>query len=384
MTAQSTAPGKAPGGRATASGATSRTRFHPLTVTAVEPAAADGSAIAITLTVPDALRAAFVFRPGQYLTVRSAALGDDIRRSYSLCSTPHDLAERGELRIGVRAVDGGTFSPYVTQRLAAGDTLHALTPQGRFTTAPDPARTRRYAAVAAGSGITPVLALARAVLATEPHSTFTLVYGNRTAASAMFTEDLADLKDRHGHRLQPVHVFSRESQQVGPASGRLTPAALHRLLPGLLAVAAVDEWFVCGPPGLVDTGEEALTALGVAPDRIRTEPFLSAAPARTPPPAPAAAGASGHRITVRLDGRDTTVTAPAGTTVLDAALTARPELPFSCRTGVCATCRARVVTGRADMARNRTLTDAERADHYVLTCQSVPASEELTVDFDVV
>ncbi|MET9499804.1 2Fe-2S iron-sulfur cluster-binding protein [Streptomyces sp. NPDC006552] len=380
MTVQPTAPAKevlpsAP--------APSRTRFHPLTVTAVEAAAADGSAAALTLTVPAALRAAFTFLPGQYLTVRSAALGAAVRRSYSLCSTPQELTRHGVLRIGVRAVDGGTFSTYATRRLAPGDTLHALTPQGRFTTAPDPTRTRRYAAIAAGSGITPVLSLAATVLATEPASAFTLIYGNRTAASAMFTEDLADLKDRFGHRLQYVHVLSRESQQAGPESGRLTSAALHRLLPGLLRPATVDEWFVCGPPGLVDTAPRVLADLGTAPEKIRTELFL-AHPATAPAPTPTTPTAGGHRITVRLDGRATTVTAPAGTTVLDAALAARPELPFSCRTGVCATCRARVVTGRVETARNRTLTDQERADDYVLTCQSVPAGDELTVDYDVV
>lgn len=374
MTAQPTAPAPVR--------AASRTRFHPLTVTTVEPAAADRSAVAVTLAVPATLRTAFAFRPGQYLTVRTALLGDDIRRSYSLCSTPQDLAEHGVLRIGVRAVDGGTFSSYATRHLDVGDTLDVMPPQGRFTTHLDPARGRRHAAIAAGSGITPVLALVQSVLATEPHSTFTLVYGNRTAASAMFTEELADLKDRYGHRLQAVHVFSRESQQAGPASGRLTTAALRRLLTGMLAVGTVDTWFVCGPPGLVDSAEEALAGLAVAPDRVHTELFRSAtAPT---PPAATTTDTKGHRLTVRLDGRDTTVTTPVGATVLDAALTARPELPFSCRTGVCATCRARVVTGRADMAKNRTLTDAERAENYILTCQSVPASEELTVDFDVV
>ncbi|WP_328322489.1 2Fe-2S iron-sulfur cluster-binding protein [Streptomyces sp. NBC_00388] len=368
-----------------------RTRFHTLTVTAVEPAAADGSAVAVTLDVPGPLRADFAFLPGQHLTVRADPDGTgEIRRSYSLCSTPAGLARHGTLRIGVRAVEGGAFSTYATGRLTAGDTLGVLTPQGRFTTRPDAARSRRYAAVAAGSGITPVLSLAATVLATEPGSTFTLLYGNRSVASAMFTEELADLKDRHGHRLQLLHVFSREIQQVGLSSGRLTPGTLRELLPALLPGGPVQEWFVCGPQGLVTGVRDVLVELGTDPSAIGSELFHTDTEPPSPPPRsqPRAgqdrAAGPAHELTIRLDGRVSTIRTQPGTTVLDAALTARPELPFSCRTGVCATCRARVVSGRADMGRNLSLSAEEVADDYILTCQSTPASESLTVDFDVV
>jgi ring-1,2-phenylacetyl-CoA epoxidase subunit PaaE len=363
--------------------APSRSRFHPLTVTAVTPVAADGSAVAVDLAVPGPLRPAFVFSPGQYLTVRHRTDdGTELRRSYSVCSTPGLLAREGTVRIGVRAVTGGAFSTHAVHRLAAGDVLEALPPLGAFTTALDPARRRRYAALVAGSGITPVLSLIAAALATEPHSTFTVLYGNRYARSAMFTEALADLKDRHGHRLQVTHLFSREEQQVGLAAGRITPDRLRALLDGPLAPGRVDEWFLCGPPQMVAGAARTLAGHGVAPGSVRTELFRTGDPAPAPPPAAPPADGTAPELTVSLDGLVSTVRVAPGTTLLDAALAVRPDLPWSCKTGVCATCRARVTSGSATMGRTFTLDADEVAAGYVLTCQAVPAGDHVTLDFD--
>ncbi|GAB2585242.1 hypothetical protein GCM10027168_17580 [Streptomyces capparidis] len=357
--------------------------FTALPVTAVTPAADDGSAVAVTLRVPQALRDRFAFSPGQYLTVRARLGGTEVRRAYSVCSTPRLLREHGLLRIGVRTVEGGAFSPYAARTLAAGDTLDAAPPAGRFTTALDPRRARRYAALVAGSGVTPVLSLVAAALETEPASAFTVVYGNRTAASAMFAEELADLKDRHGPRLNLLRLFSRETHLIGPPGRRLDPGTLRALLTGPVPPALVDEWFVCGPAAMVRAAEGVLAEHGAAGPAVRTELFHddeAAAPPPRPRPGPPGRGA---RVTLRHGGRTSTVRARPGQTLLDAALADRPELPFSCRSGVCATCRARVVEGRAEMARNRTLTEREVADGYVLTCQATPATAAVDLDFDV-
>ncbi|GAA2116242.1 phenylacetate-CoA oxygenase/reductase subunit PaaK [Kitasatospora saccharophila] len=371
-----------------------RTRFHPLPVAAVRPAAADGSAVLITLRVPPELRAGFAFAPGQHLVVRADLDGAEARRSYSLCSVPAELARDGTLRIAVRAVDGGAYSSYATRRLRPGDLVEALPPAGRFALAPgDPGRGRgrRIAALAAGSGITPLLSMAAAVLAAEPDSTVTLLAGDRGADTAMLTEELADLKDRHRHRLRVLRVFSREERQAGLPAGRLDRAGLRALLPRLLPAGA-HEWYVCGPPGMVEAAEEVLAERGTA--HVRTELFTTRALPAGPPPAPprppdgsagsagAEVAAAGCELTVRLDGRSSVLRVPAGANVLDAALAARPETPYSCRTGVCATCRAKVVLGRVDTEGSLALGADESADGYVLTCRSTVGGERVTVDFD--
>lgn len=360
-----------------------RTGFHALEVTATAPAADDGSAVALTLRVPEALRERFAFVPGQHVTVRAELADAEVRRSYSLCSTPGELRRDGLLRLGVRAVDGGLFSGHARDGVVPGDLLELGPPVGNFTTAADPARTRRYAAAVAGSGITPVLSLVGHVLAVEPDSFFTVLYGNRTARSAMFPEELADLKDRYGARLQLLHFFSRDAQQIGPAGRRLDAGVLGEVLDSLLPPARVDEWFVCGPYGMVTDARQALAAAGVPAAAVHTELFHAQPPAPPAEPAPAETP-EGALLEVRLEGRTSAVRTAPGQTILDAALSVRPELPFSCRSGVCATCRAKVLTGAATMRANSTLTPEETADSYILTCQAVPATPTLSVDFDVV
>lgn len=362
-----------------------RPQFHALAVAEITPLVDD--AVAVGFDVPPELREQFAFRAGQHLTVRRIVDGEDIRRSYSICSTPDELERRGRVRIGVKAVAGGSFSAYVMSELQAGQSIDVLPPLGHFTTAFDPARTRHYAAVAAGSGITPVLSLIATGLATEPQSRFTLIFGNRYARSVMFAEELADLKDRYPARLHVIHVLSREPQDAELLSGRIDADKFRRIIgaSGLVDADDVDEWFLCGPYGMVVDARAALADHGVADVAVHTELF-HVADAATPPPTPTSAEAgptAGEtEVTVLLDGRASTFTMPRDGRVLDNALKVRSELPFACKGGVCSTCRAKVIDGHVEMARNYALEPDELAAGYVLTCQSSPTTDTLTVDYD--
>jgi ring-1,2-phenylacetyl-CoA epoxidase subunit PaaE len=352
--------------------------FHPLCVETVDRLTDD--AVAVTFAVPEDLRTAFAFSAGQHLTVRRPVEPGtaDARRSYSICSTPRDLDEHGRLRVGVKLVPDGVFSTWACGDMRPGDVVDVLPPLGHFTTDFDPARTRHYGAVAAGSGITPVLSLVATALATEPESRFTLLYGNRYARSVMFAEELADLKDRYPARFHLVHVLSREPQGADLLSGRLDADRLTRIFASALVDASnVDEWFLCGPYGLV------LDAKAVLGERTRVHSELFHVDDEPPAPRerPTAAGAA-TTVTIRLDGRESTFDMAPDGRVLDAALAVRPELPYACKGGVCSTCRALVVEGQVEMARNYALEPDETARGYVLTCQSVPISANLVVDYD--
>ena len=349
-----------------------RPRFHPLEVSTVDRLTDD--AVAVTFTVPGELTGAFAFLPGQHLTVKRG----EVRRSYSICSTPMELRERGRLRIGVRQVPGGSFSSYAISDLKPGDMVEVLPPLGQFTTALDPLRRKHYAGIVAGSGITPVLSLVATALAVEPHSRFTLIYGNRYSRSVMFAEELADLKDRYPDRLHLIHVLSREPRDAELLSGRLDQARLRALFGTLVEPSTVDEWFLCGPFGMVMAAKAALTD---QPGKVHTELFhVEDTP---PPPARGADEEAGEtEVTVRLDGRETTFPMRRDERVLLAALKVRPELPYACQGGVCSTCRAKVVDGEVRMAHNYALESDELAAGYVLTCQSSPVTDRLTVDYD--
>lgn len=343
-------------------------KFHKLTVTEVDQLCAD--ALMITFAVPAESLTEFAFRPGQHLTFDAG-----LRRSYSICSTPAELRRDSTVRIGVRVLPDGAFSATAIE-LKPGDVVEALPPLGRFSTDFDPSRQRRYGAIVAGSGITPVLSLIATGLATEQRSTFTVLFGNRTAASVMFADELADLKDRYPDRLQLLHVLSREAHDIELFHGRLDAERIERLLP---LVGPVDEWFLCGPQGMVQDARAVLTRDDGA--KVHTELFHADS---TPAPAPSAstARAGDVAVTIKLDGRATSLTMGADERVLDAALRVRPELPFACRGGVCSTCRALVVEGNVNMVTNWALEPADVEAGYVLTCQSVPTSETLIVDYD--
>jgi ring-1,2-phenylacetyl-CoA epoxidase subunit PaaE len=357
--------------------------FHSLPVAALDRLTDD--ALAITFAVPGPLREAYAFRAGQHLTVRRTDpdTGDDIRRSYSICSMPSELADTGRLRIGVKQLAGGAFSAFAAQHLSEGDEVEVMPPLGHFTTDFDPARVRRYVAVVAGSGVTPVLSLVATALATEPGSTFTVIYGNRYARSVMFAEELADLKDRWPARLHVVHVLSREPGDAELLSGRVDAERLPRLLDAFVPFP-VDEWFLCGPYGLVLDARAVLARRGVADRAVHTELFhVPTGAERSAPPAdPPAGEGTGTEVTIILDGRSSSFTMGRGERVLDAALRVRGELPYACRGGVCSTCRAKLVEGQVTMAQNWALEPDELAAGYVLTCQSSPVTDRLTVDYD--
>ena len=347
----------------------SRTAFHPLTVRRVEPLTEDSAAI--TFAVPGDLAETFAFAAGQSLTIRRGGQ----RRSYSICA-----AAQAPLRIGVREVADGMVSGWLVRDLKAGDTVDVQAPSGTFT--PDLGRPGRHVLIAAGSGITPMMSIAASVLAADDTSTVTLLYGNRRSDTVMFADEVADLKDAYPARMHIVHVLSREPQEVELHSGRLDRGRLTRLLPQTVNVAAVDHWWLCGPYGMVTDATGVLTGLGVATARIHRELFwvgdIRPAEATHEEP-PAGDGAS---VTIVLDGRSSTLTLPPATTILDGAQKVRPDLPFACKGGVCGTCRARVTRGEAAMRRNYALDQAEVAAGYVLTCQAIPLSADIAVDYD--
>ncbi|MCA1223769.1 2Fe-2S iron-sulfur cluster-binding protein [Streptomyces sp. 8L] len=348
--------------------------FHPLRVSEVERLTDD--AIALSFEVPRELREAFLHTPGQHIALRrTGADGEEIRRTYSICAP---AGPEPALRVGVRLVEGGAFSTYAFKELAVGDTVEVMEPMGRFVLEPRPGY---FAAVVGGSGITPVLSIASTLLAREPLARFCLVRSDRTVASTMFLEEVADLKDRYPGRFQLVTVVSREEQQAGLPSGQLDRERLARLLPSVLPVADVDGWFLCGPLGLVAGADRALRGLGVDRSRIHQEIFhvdeaASAAPAR---PAPSA---SGSTLTATLGGRSGRWPVRDGEPLLETVLRARADAPYACRGGVCGTCRTLLVSGEVAMDRDFALEPEEREAGYVLACQSHAVTPEVELDFD--
>jgi ring-1,2-phenylacetyl-CoA epoxidase subunit PaaE len=358
--------------------AASRTHgvFHTLRVADVERLTPE--AVAVTFAVPGELADAYAFTAGQHLTLRTTIDGEEVRRSYSICSPP----SAGRLRVAVKLLEGGAFSGHANAGLQVGDELDVMRPAGRFGVPLDPAQAKRYAAIVAGSGITPVMSLLGAVLETEPGSTFTLVYGNRDSGSVMFVEELEDLKDRYPTRLQLMHVLSREPQDAELLHGRIDDAKLARLLDEVVRPEDVDEWLLCGPFAMVQQVHATLVARGVPKPRIHLELFH--VDGEQPRIARrATAGETGTaRVTVRLDGRTSTFPMPDEGSVLDATLAVRADAPFACKGGVCGTCRAKVVEGHVEMARNYALEPAEVEAGFVLACQSVPTTPTLVLDFD--
>jgi ring-1,2-phenylacetyl-CoA epoxidase subunit PaaE len=350
--------------------------FHPLRVASVEPLTADS--VAITFEVPPELAGEFDFGAGQHVNLRTPQAGDDVRRSYSICSP----AGSGVLRIAVKRLPGGAFSSYAAGTLKPGDLVEVMTPLGRFNTPLDPANEKHYAFVAAGSGITPVLSLIATTLRVEPNSRVTLLYGNRTSASVMFADELADLKDRYPERFHLIHVLSRESGEVELFSGRLDPDRLSRIIDAILPVESVDEWFLCGPYKMVVGAQELLLSRGVERRHVHVELF-HVGDVPPPPVEEAPPGEDAAEVTVVLDGRRSTFPlSEHGRSVLETALTVRSDAPFACKGGVCGTCRAKLVEGTVRMDTNWALEPDEIEAGYVLTCQSHPTSPAVVLDYD--
>jgi len=353
--------------------------FHPLRVADVEQLTPD--AVAITFAVPPELRDEYAFAPGQHLTLRATVDGEEVRRSYSICSPPSS----GRLRVAIKRLEGGVFSGHALEQLRVGDVIEVMRPAGRFGVRLDPAHAKHYAAIVAGSGITPVLSILESVLETEPGSRFTLVYGNRDAGSVMFLEDLADDKDRYPDRLHLVHILSREARDAELLTGRIDAAKLDRLLATIVRLDDVDEWLLCGPFELVEQVRTELVDRGVPNRNIHLELFHvegEPLPVRRVAAAAASSEADAAEVTVRLDGRTTIFRMPAEGSVLDATLAVRSDAPYACKGGVCGTCRARLVEGEVTMARRYALDDDEVEEGFVLACQSVPVTPEVVLDFD--
>jgi ring-1,2-phenylacetyl-CoA epoxidase subunit PaaE len=352
--------------------------FHDLTVRRIEPDTAE--AVIVTFDMPPALREIYAFTQGQYLTLRKTIAGEDLRRSYSICAGVDD----GELRVGVRKVHGGVFSNWINTALQPGDTMAVMAPQGRFFVPLDPQSHRHHVGIAGGSGITPILSIMKTVLAREPHASFTLIYGNRMLKSTMFKEELEDLKNRYMARLVLHHVFSDEPTDAPLNMGLMNRDKIAEFLGSVVPSETIDHVYVCGPYQMNDEAEAALLAAGVAEDRIHIERFGVA---------PQAGGAVVHqaqpgdaesaKVVIVRDGLKREIDFQKDQpSILDAASAAGLEVPFSCTSGVCGTCRAKLLEGKVRMERNFALDKAEVAGGFVLTCQAHPLTERVVLSFD--
>ena len=355
--------------------------FHDLRVRHIEPDTAE--AIIVSFDVPDDLRAVFGFTQGQYLTLRATIDGQDLRRSYSICAGVDD----GELRVGVRKVRGGVFSNWINEQLKPGDSLSVMAPQGRFFVPIEAAARRHHVGMAGGSGITPILSIMKTVLAREPLSRFTLIYGNRMLRSTMFKEELEDLKNKYMARLSLHHVFSDDPTDAPLNMGLINREKVAEFLQGVLPAQSIDQVYICGPFQMNDEAEAALLAAGVPESRIHIERFGVATPTGAPVGAvvhEAKPGDAEHaKVWIIRDGmRREFEFRKDQPSILDAASAAGLEVPFSCTSGVCGTCRAKLVEGQVRMERNFALDKAEVADGFVLTCQAHPLTERVVLSFD--
>ena len=350
-------------------------KFHPLKVAELRRETADS--VSLCFEVPAELAEDYRFVQGQHLTLKARVDGEEVRRSYSICAGVND----GELRVAIKKVAGGRFSTWANGGIKVGDVLEVMTPEGRFHTPLDPAQAKHYVAFAAGSGITPILSLIKTTLAAEPNSRFTLVYGNRRQASVMFAEALEDIKNRYLARFTLYNLFSREEQEVPLFNGRLDAAKVAAFVDTLLPVADIDEAFICGPGAMIDEVESALLGAGMSADHIHLERF------GVPDSAPAhhveAGDAPQATIVVVADGLRREMEFHASDpSILDVALRAGMDLPYSCKGGVCCTCRAKVVEGKVRMDKNYTLEQPDVDAGYVLTCQAHPLTERVVISFD--
>jgi ring-1,2-phenylacetyl-CoA epoxidase subunit PaaE len=352
-------------------------RFHWLRVAEVRPEAPQ--AISVTFDIPAELAPHYAFRAGQYLTLRTTLEGEEVRRSYSICSGIDD----GELRIAIKQVEGGAFSTWAREALHAGVAIEVMTPTGRFGVPAAEKAARVHAGFAAGSGITPVLSIMKTVLAREPDSRFFLFYGSRATGEILFRGEIEDLKDRYLGRLSVFHVLSQERQDIDVLNGRLDRDKLEVLLRRILGGVPIDHAYVCGPTGMSAAVETALADLGLSPERVHVERFTSALGGRPRAVPPVRPDAPPHAVAeVIVDGRRAEVPVAEGEAVLDAALRTGLDLPFSCKGGMCTTCRAKLLEGSVAMEVNYALERWETDAGFVLTCQARPTTPRVVIDYD--
>lgn len=353
-------------------------RFHPLEVTDIKHTIRD--AVVVTLKPINGAAAEFDFTQGQYLTFRRDFDGTELRRSYSICAGK----DEGILQVGIKRVDGGAFSTWANTDLKVGDTVEAMPPQGRFFTDLDAAAEKHYLGFAGGSGITPVLSILKTTLQAEPQSRFTLVYANKGINSIMFREEIEDLKNRYMGRLSVIHVLEADAQEVDLFTGLVTQEKCAQLFERWIPIQSIDTAFICGPEPMMLGIAEALRTAGLSDAQIKFELFASNQPGRAAKKAASGNAAASAQVTaaITLDGSTRSVTLDRNTSVLEAALDNAMDAPWSCRAGVCSTCRCRVIEGEVEMAANHALEDDEVAKGFVLSCQAYPLTNKLVVSYD--
>ena len=353
--------------------------FHSLEIRDVVRETAD--CISVSFIVPDALRESFAYRAGQYVTLRAEVGDRELRRSYSLCSAPHE----NEWRIAIKRVDGGMFSQWAHMLLRAGDSMDVLPPDGHFVYEPQPDLARHILLLAAGSGITPVFSILKTALETEANSQVTLVFGNRRVKDIIFREQIEDLRDRHLARFQLIHTLSGEVQEAPIANGRIDGAKIANLIPALINPDAIDEVFICGPGAMIDAAANACLKVGVPAERIHKEIFgVPGAVEREASSAHDAADTTDvARVSVIADGIERELRVGfTGESVLDVVLASGIDVPYACKAGVCCTCRAQVLEGEVRMDANYTLEQHEVDRGFVLTCQAHPVSDTVRLSYD--
>lgn len=358
-----------------------RPKFHSLPIADVRKETSD--CISVAFAVPTELQDVYRFKQGQYLTLRTTINGEDVRRSYSICSGVND----GELRVAIKKVENGVFSSWAMASLKKGETLDVMTPMGTFTSEINAEQKKRYLLVAAGSGITPMMSIARSVLTTEPKSEVTLLFGNRHFSSIIFRDQLEDMKDSYLGRFRVFHVLSAEPNDVQLFSGRIDTPKLEGFCETFIDMASMDEVFVCGPEPMIRCVKDFALAKGVSEDHVHFELFVSPNQTNYKPhqdaPKPVVDSGKKCAVTVIFDGQESNFFMPMdGTKILDAAQQSGMDIPFSCKGGMCCTCRAHLSDGQAEMVVNYALEPGEVESGYVLTCQAVPLTEQVTVDFD--
>jgi ring-1,2-phenylacetyl-CoA epoxidase subunit PaaE len=366
--------------------------FHSLFVKRIDPLTAQS--VAVTLAISPDLRDTFAFTPGQFVTLRAMVNGESVRRSYSLCSTPAQLARTQDITVGIKRVEGGVFSTWATTALHVGDQMDVMPPDGRFTpraaftSAPNqPGQHAHRLGIAAGSGITPVLSIMAHTLATEPASRFTLVYGNQRSNSIMFNEALQDLKDRYNERVSLIHVLSRQPQEVDLFHGRLDEDKVTLLLSQVVPAEQITEVFICGPEAMIEATERAVAHAGIARDRVHAERFATTHTSKKIAAPATSVDSNGQKayafaLQVVLDGKGHSFGMQADDNVLDTALNGGLDLPYACKGGVCCTCRAKVLEGQVRMEKNFTLEQWEIDKGFVLTCQAHCVSAKVVVSYD--
>ena len=353
-------------------------KFQPLTVARVTNETRD--TIAVTFAVPAALRESFRFTQGQHLTLRAMIGKEDVRRSYSICSAVQDE----QLRVAIKRVPGGAFSTWANDTLRAGAVIDVMPPMGHFNVPLSAEHKKHYLAFAAGSGITPILSIIKTTLRAEPHSRFTLFYGNRASSSVIFKSELAELKDRYMHRFKLVYVMSREQQDIDLFNGRITKEKCGQFFQHWSDLADIDQAFICGPEQMMHDVSQALQDNGLAKDKIKIELFAASVPKRDHAPSKQPiAGSHECAVTLIIEGAHFSFGMEKDKeSVLDAALKQGIDMRYACKAGVCSTCRCKVVDGKVDMDANYALEDYEVARGFALSCQSFPVSDTLVMDFD--